>query len=82
MQVAIGVIVTIALIVVAIVIAGPYAVEEGIRRALPPHMLRDDKAKPVASEPVTCLSCGAEMQPTDARCPTCGWTYAEPHGDE
>ena len=62
---------------IAIVIAGPYAVEMGIRRALPDHALRPQGHREVLAptEPVNCLECGEEIPAGAEKCPRCGWTY-------
>ncbi len=70
-----GILLSIALISVAIILAGPHAVEQGMRRALRDEFLRPKSAEPL-SEPVSCLKCGAQMTPGDTSCGECGWTYA------
>lgn len=67
----------IALVAVAITIAGPSVVEKGIRRALADDALRPTiQARLQAKDTVKCLQCGAEMRDGADSCWKCGWTYA------
>jgi ribosomal protein L40E len=35
-----------------------------------------------AADPTDCLQCGAKIPPGKTRCPRCGWSYAQPSGQE